>query len=178
MGVSIVYETHALTVDNETGHATGWLPGDLSAAGRRGAAELGERRRDDGIAVVYASDLARAARTAEIAFRGQAIPLRLDPRLRECDYGDLNGAPIERIGPHRREHIYAPWPGGQCYRDVVDQTADLLRELTRGWDGRRVLLIAHSANRLALDHLLRGRPLADLLDAPFDWRPGWEYRTG
>jgi hypothetical protein len=41
-----------------------------------------------------------------------------------------------------------------------------------------VLLIAHSANRFALDHLLGGRPLADVVDAPFDWRPGWEYELG
>ncbi|MDP9265018.1 MAG: hypothetical protein M3O91_02700 [Chloroflexota bacterium] len=37
----------------------------------------------------------------------------------------------------------------------------------------RVLIIGHSATRFALDHLLRGAPLEDLVDAPFDWRPGW-----
>jgi len=34
MAVTIRYETHSLTVDNETGHAAGWLPGQLSAQGQ------------------------------------------------------------------------------------------------------------------------------------------------
>ena len=34
MPVELVYETHATTVDNEQGIATGWLPGRLSARGR------------------------------------------------------------------------------------------------------------------------------------------------
>jgi len=34
MAVTIRYETHSLTVDNETVHATGWRPGQLSAQGQ------------------------------------------------------------------------------------------------------------------------------------------------
>jgi hypothetical protein len=45
----------------------------------------------------------------------------------------------------------------------------------RDRDGERVLVIAHSANRWAIQHLLHGTPLADVIEAPFDWQPGWEY---
>jgi hypothetical protein len=38
-----------------------------------------------------------------------------------------------------------------------------------------VLLIAHPANRWALDHLLLDRDLADLVAAPFGWQEGWRY---
>ena len=41
MSVEVVFETHSLSVDNERGIATGWLPGRLSLDGRRLAAELG-----------------------------------------------------------------------------------------------------------------------------------------
>jgi hypothetical protein len=30
MAVSVVFETHSVTVDNERGVTTGWLPGQLS----------------------------------------------------------------------------------------------------------------------------------------------------
>jgi hypothetical protein len=40
-----------------------------------------------------------------------------------------------------------------------------------------VLVIGHSATRWALDHLLSGRALEELVDAPVDWRPGWYYTT-
>ncbi len=175
MAVSIVYETHSTTLDNERGIATGWLPGELSEAGRQNAAELGRRRRNDGIDVVISSDLARAVETARIAFEGTGIPLLQDARLRECNYGDLNGARRELVHADHAARVENPFPGGQSYRDVVDQTRDLLRDLSRDYERKRVLLVAHSANRWALQHLLEGVPLAQAVVAPFEWREGWEY---
>lgn len=85
MSIEIVFETHALSEDNERGIATGWLPGRLCARGRANAAEMGRRRRDGGIVAVFTSDLRRAAETAEIAFGDTEIPILYDWRLRECD---------------------------------------------------------------------------------------------
>lgn len=65
-----------------------------------------------------------------------------------------------------------PIPGGQSYVQVGALTRSLLRDLAAYWDGKRVLLIAHSANRWALEHLLHGRSLEELVDAPFEWQPG------
>ncbi|OPG08185.1 histidine phosphatase family protein [Microbispora sp. GKU 823] len=175
MAVEIVYETHSITEDNERGVATGWLPGRLSEAGRRLAAELGERRRNTGLAAVFVSDLHRAVETARIAFEGTPIPIRQDPRLRECDYGPLNGGPVSLVAARRAAHIDVPFPGGQSYRQVVEATESFLRDLAADWDGARVLVVAHSANRWALDCLLTGARLEDLVDAPFAWQPGWHY---
>jgi broad specificity phosphatase PhoE len=175
MPVEIVYETHSLTTDNETGFATGWLPGQLSQTGRDRARDLGHRRRADGIAVVFTSDLARAVETAKIAFNGSGIPIREDRRLRECNYGTLNGAPLSELAPIRSRHIRQPYPGGQSYQEVVAQTRDFLTEVARDWDGQKILLIAHSANRWALDHLLHDIALEDLVGAPFAWQEGWHY---
>jgi broad specificity phosphatase PhoE len=175
MALELIYETHSITTDNEAGIATGWLPGELSPRGRALAHDLGSRRRDDAISAVFTSDLRRAVETAEIAFEGSGIPVHLDVRLRECDYGGLNGMPVVRLAAERSRHIEMPWPGGQSYQEVVDQTRDFLRELALGRDGQRVLVISHSANRWALDHLLNGYPLEDLVDAPFDWKEGWTY---
>jgi broad specificity phosphatase PhoE len=57
----------------------------------------------------------------------------------------------------------------------VDRLAAFLADLRRDWDGCRVLVIAHAAPRYGLDHLLKGVPLEDLVDAPFGWQEGWEY---
>jgi len=102
MPVEIVFETHSMSEDNERGIATGCLPGRLSGRGRSLARELGARRRDDGLAAVFTSDLARAVETAAIAFAGSSLPVHPDPRLRECDYGDLNGARVEGLAPRSR----------------------------------------------------------------------------
>ena len=77
--------------------------------------------------------------------------------------------------PHRLTHVEIPFPGGQSYAQVVDQTRDLLDEVRAEFDGARVLLVAHSANRWALQHLLDGTPVAEVVAVPFDWRPGWSW---
>lgn len=176
MTITLVYETHSTTLDNEAGIATGWLPGQLSEQGQRQAAALGQRRRDDGIDLVVTSDLARAAETTRLSALGDSgIPVREDDRLRECNYGDLNGSAVEELGP-RAAHISSPFSGGESYHDVVERTADLLEELAATvTDGSRVLLVSHSANRWALAFLLDGLSLESQVDAPFRWREGWEY---
>lgn len=176
MAVEIVFETHSWSTDNDRGIATGWLPGSLSARGRALAAELGHRRGDDRIAAVFTSDLRRAAETAEIAFGGRDIPILHDWRLRECDYGALNGAPAADMHDRRAEHLDRPYPGGESWRQAVRRAGGLLGDLPARWNGRRVLVIGHVATRWAFDHLLDGVPLDDLVAADFGWREGWEYR--
>ena len=175
MAVLLLYETHSLSEDNERGSATGWLPGRLSAQGRMLARELGERRRNDDIAAVFVSDLARAVETADLAFGGTRIPVFQDERLRECNYGVLNGAPVAQLAAVRARHIDAPFPGGQSYRDVVNAMSGFLNDVVRQWNGHRICVISHSANKWALDCLVHGARLEDLVDAPFGWKEGWEY---
>jgi len=175
VATEVVYETHSTSVDNERGIATGWLDGELSARGREQALELGRRRRHDGISAVYVSDLGRAVETAEIAFGGTDFPVRYDPRLRECDYGDLNGAPVDEVATVRRRHVDEPFPRGESYREVVERMRAFLDDVAVRHDGERVVVIAHSANRWALDHLVHGTPLEELVDAPFQWQEGWLY---
>jgi 2,3-bisphosphoglycerate-dependent phosphoglycerate mutase len=178
MAIQVVFETHSTTEDNENGIATGWLPGRLSAQGREQAAELGRRRADDAIAAVFSSDLARATETAAIAFGGSGIPVLLDWRLRECDYGELNGSSAADMHAHRPNHIDKPYPGGESWRQATARVGSFVADLPRRWAGQRVLVIGHVATRWGLDHLLAGMPLEDLATADFAWQPGWEYTVG
>lgn len=175
MAIELVYETHSTTTDNENGIATGWFEGRLSEVGRTQAGTLGKRRRSDGLAAVFTSDLGRAIETAEIAFAGSELPVRRDRRLRECNYGELNGGAASEIERQRLGRIDEPFPSGESYRQVVERTRSFLNDLFPEFDGSRVLLIAHSANRWALQHLLLGAPLEEVVAAPFEWQEGWEY---
>jgi 2,3-bisphosphoglycerate-dependent phosphoglycerate mutase len=173
VSVEVVFETHSTSEDNEAGLATGWLPGRLSAIGREQARELGGRRRDDGLYVVFVSDLGRAVETAAIAFPGSELPIAEDARLRECDYGEQNGT----AGPihDRAAHVDVPYPDGESWRQAVERVAGFLQELPRGRDGERVLVIGHSATWLALEVVAKGRALEEAVEAQFTWQPGWEY---
>src|SRR5258708_3498014 len=143
MAVDIVFETHSTSEDNERGIATGWLPGALSATGREQAGELGARRRATGVRVVFSSDLRRAVATAQLAFEGSGIPLRTDWRLRECNYGALNGMPVAQLEAERRHRIDEPFPDGESYRQVVERVRAFLADLARDWEGQQVLLVGH-----------------------------------
>jgi alpha-ribazole phosphatase/probable phosphoglycerate mutase len=168
----LIFETHAISEDNEHGIASGWNATELSERGRHLAAELGQRNAD--AEIVYTSDLRRAVQTAEIAFASSPKPIRLDQRLRECDYGALTGHPAKEFSPRSR-FITAPYPAGESYVDVVKRVASFLSEI-ESMPQHSILVIGHSATRWALEHLLERKRLEDLVDKPFEWKPGWRFR--
>src|SRR3972149_11372988 len=108
--IAIGFETPSTTTDNERWIASGWLDGRLSLAGKRQANELRERRGHEGFAAVFTSDLGRAIETAQLAFGGLGIPIFHDWRLRECDYGELNGTPVARLEAGRAPPGHRPDP--------------------------------------------------------------------
>jgi 2,3-bisphosphoglycerate-dependent phosphoglycerate mutase len=138
VAIELVFETHSTTVDNEQGHATGWLPGQLSEQGKAQAQQLGRRRISDGITTVFSSDLARAAQTASVAFGVSVIPVLYDWRLRECDYGQRNGMPVAELHAGRREHLDRPYPGGESWRQAVARVGRFLGDLPLRWNGQRI----------------------------------------
>jgi 2,3-bisphosphoglycerate-dependent phosphoglycerate mutase len=175
MVVQIVFETHQTTEDNEAGIATGWLPGRLSALGPRQAAEMGERRRHDRLDLVFGSDLTRSIETVDLAFAGSDMAVLLDWRLRECDFGELNGGPRDHVHAHRLAYLSAPYPGGESWQQAVSRVGRFLSDLPLRWDGARVLIVGHIATWISLEHHLRGVDLSQALSVGFTWQPGWEY---
>lgn len=176
MTIEIVYETHSTSVDNEAGVASGWSDCLLSDLGREQAKALGERRRDDGIAAVFTSDLRRAAATATIAFGGTAIPIFHDWRLRECNYGDLNASPAIELRARLLEHVDTPYPNGESWRQAIARVGRFPNDLPSMWEGKRVVVIGHMATRWAFEHLINGVPVEALAAEEFVWQKGWEYR--
>jgi broad specificity phosphatase PhoE len=176
VSVEIVYETHSLTVDNEAGRATGWLDGELSEYGRQLAAELGNRRRNDRIAAVYVSDLGRAVETADIAFAGCDIPILRDARLRECNYGRLNGYPRAYLDSHGPRNVDLRFPEGESWREAITRVIQFLDEVMSVRDGERVLVIGHMSAWYALEALANRLSIAEASGRAMEWRQGWEYR--
>jgi 2,3-bisphosphoglycerate-dependent phosphoglycerate mutase len=171
----VVFESHATSRDNESGLASGWFDITLSTRGEEQARVLGVRRREDDLAAVFCSDLIRASRTAEIAFGERAIPIVRDARLRECDYGDLTRRQASEIDQQRGAHVSTPFPNGESYEHVAVRVSSWLTDVTTTFAGRTVLVIGHRATFYALEHLIRGIPLYEVVTAPWSWQPGWTY---
>jgi broad specificity phosphatase PhoE len=172
---TLIFETHATSLDNEAGSASGWFDVALSPTGEQQARELGARRRDDQLAAIFCSDLSRSFRTAEIAFGDRSIPIIRDARLRECDYGDFTRRPTQEIEQRRLKHLMEPFPNGESYQQVVDRVSGWLRESLPDIVAATVLVIGHRATFYALEHLLNGVPLHEAMTSPWTWQPGWSY---
>jgi broad specificity phosphatase PhoE len=172
----LVYETHATSLDNEAGLASGWFDVGLSAAGESQARDLGVRRAHDDLAAVFCSDLTRAARTAEIAFGHRGLPIVRDARLRECDYGALTRHPTREIEARRSAHVATPFPDGESYQQVVARVSAWLAGSASTYRRRTVLVVGHRATLYALQHLVTGVALEEVVGAAWQWQPGWEFR--
>lgn len=177
MAVRITYFVHGTTTDNEQHRATGWNPGVLSELGVKQAKELGEMVKDRKFDVVISSDLARAAESAELGF-GNRFPIVHDARIRECNYGDLNGAEESVRGPIS-QYIDSPYPNGESYKVVGQRVRSLLDELIRTRDGQHIAFMSHHAPQLSLEVLLKGKTWQEAIDSDWRhdkrWQAGWEY---
>lgn len=173
--MTLIFETHATSLDNEGGLASGWFDVALSATGEEQPRALGVRRRTDPLDAVFCSDLARSFRTAEIAFGDRSVPIIRDARLRECHYGDLTRRGTSEIDRRRLSHLVDPFPNGESYQDVVDRVSAWLTETVPGIHVGTILVIGHRATFFALEHLLKQVTLYEAVTAPWAWRPGWTY---
>ncbi len=173
--VTIILESHATSVDNEAGVASGHRDVPLSDRGRRQAAEMGERYADRRIDAIYCSDLQRAYETAEIAFAGRPIPIMRDRRLRECDYGEFTGRGRTEVGIEKTRRLTEPFPGGESIAQAVERIREFLRDILARHDGGTVLVIGHSATHHGLEHWINGIPLQEAVAERGTRQPGWSY---
>ena len=174
--VTIIFESHATTLDNEQHLASGHNDVALSALGARQAKELGERHKGEHFDAVFCSDLQRSYKTAEIAF-GDKFPIIRDKRLRECDYGDLTGRPSNEVDPEKINRIKTPFSNGESYEQTSQRMKEFLKDLIQKYDGhqKNVLIIGHRATQYGLEHWIKGLSLEEIISTPWNWQPGWEY---
>ncbi len=175
--VEITYFVHGTTTDNEQEIASGWKDGELSETGKQQARELGEEIAEKKFDAVFSSDLKRAVESAELMFSKDSKVVQ-DDRLRECNYGDMNGLPAT-FKDHMNDYIDHPFPSGESYRDVEARIESFVEYLREHFDGRHVAIVSHQAPQLALEVILGGKSWPEAIASDWRrrgaWRPGWQY---
>lgn len=173
--ITIVFEAHGTSLDNENHLASGYYDVALSSLGVQQAKQLGERYKDQKFDAIFCSDLQRSYKTAEIAFKNR-FPIIKDSRLRECDYGDLTRHPSVEVDAEKVNYITVPFPNGESYEDCLKRMKGFLDELTKICNSKKVLIIGHRATQYGLEHWINGKSLKELVTTPFKWQPGWSYQ--
>ena len=177
METKIIYFVHGTTTDNASKLCSGWKEAMLNELGREQAKNLGKvsRERGDKFDVMFTSDLKRAIESSNIAF--QNIEKITDSRLRECNYGELDGKHKSLVV--YEEHISAPFPNGESLEDVETRMREFVDYLKANYPGKTIGIVAHRAPQLALEVITRGisweEANANDWRKTGDWQPGWEY---
>ncbi len=162
--ITIYFEAHATSLDNEAGISSGHYDVELSEAGRKMAAEE-KRQRFQSIEIdaAFTSDTRRAYNTATIMLEGRDVPIIQDARLREWDYGDLTRRPRAEVEAAKSQSITKPFPNGESLEDVMQRMKRFLDDLSRTFEGKTALVVGHLATYFGLEHLLCNVPLTELL---------------
>lgn len=178
MSVHITYFVHGTTTDNEKEISSGWSDAELSDLGVQQSIDLKKQIVDKKFDVVFCSDLKRAVDSTKLTFN-DTVPIIQDARLRECNYGTLNGEPSSIVEPLQEQSIEKRMPEGESYKDVEARMADFTAFLKKEHDEKHVAIVAHKAPQLALDVLLKGKTWEQAFAEDWrktkSWKPGWEY---
>lgn len=171
----IIFESHATSIDNENGIASGWLDPSLSEKGTEQAKELGQRYSAESPRIIYVSDLKRSYETAKIAFRHLDIPIMQDARLREWNYGLLNGESVKKIDGLKKDHLQLPFPGGESLEQAIERFQFFYEEYLEEMKQGTIIIIGHRATYYALERLYHNISLLKLTSESWHWQPGWHY---
>lgn len=173
--VTIWFEAHATTLDNEAHLASGWNDIALSELGVKQTFEPVERSKERGIEIIFASDLNRAVRTGIPTASELHIPIYVDERLRECNYGDLTQHPKSEVEPLKVTSIEKPFPGGESYKDCMKRMGEFLEYLKTNFEDKTVMIIGHRATQYGLEHHISGKTIEQCVSDPWTYQPGWKY---
>ena len=177
METKIIYFVHGTTTDNAAKLCSGWKEAMLNDLGREQAENLGKvsKERNDEFDIMFTSDLKRAIESSNIAFK--EVEKITDNRLRECNYGDLDGEHKSLV--IYEEHIDTPFPNGESLKDVEKRVKEFLEYIKENYQGKTIGIVAHRAPQLALEVLTKNISWEEAIKNDWrktgDWAPGWIY---
>ncbi len=171
----IIYFVHGTTTDNASGKCSGWKQVELTDLGKERAIKLGKIRKNTHFDVIFTSDLVRAIDSAKLAFPN--VEHIQDARLRECNYGDLEGKDKSLV--IYEEHIERPFPNGESLKDVEKRIRNFIEFLKDNYQGKTIGIVAHRAPQLALEVITKAISWEEANKNDWRktkaWQPGWEY---
>jgi alpha-ribazole phosphatase/probable phosphoglycerate mutase len=138
---------HAEPDEDARGRCYGRLDVGLSPTGLASAARLAKSLREVELDAVYASPRLRAVQTAATL----TLTPKIDDRLRELDFGELEGRTYDEI-ERKQPEFFRRWmetptlvrfPGGESYAELRERVAAAVGDLVAANTDRTVALVSH-----------------------------------
>lgn len=163
----IVLARHAESIWHAENRYTGISDVPITPRGREQADRLARWAVTAALDAVWSSDLLRARATAEPVAAAMGLPVHIDSRLREVDFGRAEGRTSGQLAAAEPQNWEAfeldpvanHHPDGEHPHDAAQRFTRCLQEIAEARPAGRILVVAHStAIRLALCSYL-GIPL-------------------
>ena len=156
---------HGETTLNSKGVMQGQLDEPLNENGRKLAALSGQAMKGVHFDECISSPFIRATETAEIILResGNAVDMKTDDRIREINFGDMEGKSISEMGNEGYQFYmdpfnFAGFPNGERIKDVCERAQAFLKELISRDDGKVHLISTHGCAMRAMVNYLKDDP--------------------
>jgi len=157
--MTLLYLRHGQTDWNAQGRIQSSTDIPLNETGRAQARERAAEllSHQPPVEIIYASPLKRAKETAEIIQSALGVPLYLDERLVERDFGSLEGKKFDRwldeseLAQHGVEPLTA----------LNERVGGFLDELHAAREGKTVLVVAHGCVAFAVHRYYHGQDDSD-----------------
>jgi broad specificity phosphatase PhoE len=154
---------HGATVWHVENRYAGTTDVALDRDGYTQAEHLAHWASDAGLVALWCSPLTRARETAAPAAHAAGLEVRIDERLREVDFGQVEGRTMaeaeelfpEEIRRFKADPVAYPMPGGEDPHQAVRRAVSALHDIALAYPAGRVLIVAHNTLiRLTLCSLL------------------------
>jgi probable phosphoglycerate mutase len=164
---------HGETAWNAESRLQGQLDIALNETGVQQARAAGRWLKRAGITALYASDLQRARRTAELIGESLALSPRLTPALRERCYGIFEGLThVEAQSRHpeiyvafERRDPACDFETGETLYALFERVTRQLQVIAAQHPGEKVALVSHGGVLDIINRFVRGKSL----DSPRDF---------
>ena len=146
----------------------------LNEKGILQAEEAAEKYKAIPFDLILTSPLVRAKKTAEIIAKPHNLEVKVDQRLKEMNFGEMEGRTPQddKDNPNRKYYFeepekYVPSKNGETFEEVDARVKSLLKELKQS-EGiyNCVLLSSHGALCKAILRAVQNKPLSKFWDSP------------
>jgi broad specificity phosphatase PhoE len=149
----LILARHGETIWHESNRYCGASDIALSARGMEQAEQLAGWAKKAGLAGLWTSNLLRARQTGEPVTRETGLAPRVDARLRELDFGQVEGKTPGEVqatlaqawADFVADPVVNHLPGGEDPREAVERGDAAIREIVAAKPAGPVLVVMHSS---------------------------------
>lgn len=141
----------------------------LTEKGKEQARDAARALRRERVDLIVCSPLARTRETADIVRRELGLPenaVMQDERLREIDFGAMNGKPIrewDSLFKTFADRFVYTGHGGETYRQVWKRVGVFLFDVEQRYIGKNILVVSHGTPIWFMKQIARRTSYEDML---------------